>query len=475
MVIGGRGCAPKRAAAADTCARSALFISHANPEDNPFTLWLGAKLEALGYEVWGDIMRLRGGDDWQRKLEDAIRRRACKVLLVGTRASVDKQGVRNEIQIAHDVGNAIKDKEFIIPLRLEPFDAPFLVAHAQFIDFEGSWASGMAELITALEAYGVPHEVEADNSVWRELQLVSGKPVARFPEALISNWLTVLIPKTIKLYDFKAGISIDLADARMASSPWPLVRHLRGFLSFAGIEELQEHFGEKLPLSTVAVRESHDFIDNGWPLHRIERLDARTKSAELTHKAVDRFFATRGMNRFEFADGQAAWWTPFEAAPKGKVSFKWASLTGLRQIQGVSVKRGLHWHLAISLAFRSRPVRHMHVASHVIFSHDGKNLLLDSARMHRMRRSFTKSWRNARWRDMLLAFLSWVSSGESEVSVPAGANENFVLVLPPMLFKSPVSIQSASDEDLDEEQEIDDSDTDEDGIMAWADEDYDAV
>lgn len=32
--------------------RPALFISHAAPEDNAFTLWLGAKLSAMGYEVW---------------------------------------------------------------------------------------------------------------------------------------------------------------------------------------------------------------------------------------------------------------------------------------------------------------------------------------------------------------------------------------------------------------------------------------
>lgn len=40
-------------------ARPAIFISHAAPEDNAFTLWLGAKLAALGYEVWADVLRLR--------------------------------------------------------------------------------------------------------------------------------------------------------------------------------------------------------------------------------------------------------------------------------------------------------------------------------------------------------------------------------------------------------------------------------
>ena len=64
--------------------RDAIFISHANPEDNAFTVWLGARLTAAGYEVWADVLRLRGGQDWQRRLEDALRNCACKVLLVGT-------------------------------------------------------------------------------------------------------------------------------------------------------------------------------------------------------------------------------------------------------------------------------------------------------------------------------------------------------------------------------------------------------
>jgi hypothetical protein len=57
--------------------RQALF-SHASPEDNAFTLCLGAKLAALGYEVFADVLRLKGGDDWERVLENAIREKAAK-------------------------------------------------------------------------------------------------------------------------------------------------------------------------------------------------------------------------------------------------------------------------------------------------------------------------------------------------------------------------------------------------------------
>jgi hypothetical protein len=45
--------------------RTALFISHATPESNAFTLWLGAKLSVLGFEVFADVMRLKGGNDWE--------------------------------------------------------------------------------------------------------------------------------------------------------------------------------------------------------------------------------------------------------------------------------------------------------------------------------------------------------------------------------------------------------------------------
>src|SRR5262245_41367441 len=61
-------CARIRKQAMGDSEREALFMSHANPEDNAFTLWLGAKLTALGYEVFADVLRLRGGEDWERIL-----------------------------------------------------------------------------------------------------------------------------------------------------------------------------------------------------------------------------------------------------------------------------------------------------------------------------------------------------------------------------------------------------------------------
>src|SRR5437588_13132361 len=96
----------------DEQARQALFISYASPEDNAFTLWLGAKLTVIGYEVFADVLRLRGGDDWERILENALREEAAKVLWVATPHGAQKQGVRNEITIAVQTAKKIGHDQF---------------------------------------------------------------------------------------------------------------------------------------------------------------------------------------------------------------------------------------------------------------------------------------------------------------------------------------------------------------------------
>jgi TIR domain len=176
--------------AAPTPAREAVFISHATPEDNAFTLWLGGKLTALGYQVFADVLRLKGGDDWERILEDAIRNKAKRFLLVATPHGVQKQGVRNEITIANETGMRLKEDGFIVPLRLKTYDKPLQIAHAQYINFEKSWAEGLAELVALLEEVGVPKNAPSGEAqIWQSLQLKDARTVGPGPELLVSNWL----------------------------------------------------------------------------------------------------------------------------------------------------------------------------------------------------------------------------------------------------------------------------------------------
>ena len=40
--------------------RDAMFISHADPEDNALSVWLGPHLTAAGNEAWTGVLRLLG-------------------------------------------------------------------------------------------------------------------------------------------------------------------------------------------------------------------------------------------------------------------------------------------------------------------------------------------------------------------------------------------------------------------------------
>lgn len=443
----------------DAEPREAIFISHAAPEDNAFTIWLGAKLSALGYEVWADVLRLKGGADWQRKLEHALRHRACKMLLVANPNAVQKQGVRNEIQIASDVARKLRDNAFIIPLRMEPFEAPFLIAHAQYIDFTRGWARGLSELLETLqETYQVPRNTGNGGAIWRDIQLLHAKTLTRQPERLMSNWLSIDgLPDKIRYYEFRGQISERRAQAAMNDAPWPLKPFRRGFLSFAPIHDLQDHFGDNVPIASKGECRVASFLETGWDKIGIERNDARNQFSDLARQALEALFSKRGLRSYAMSGTQLAWWAPIDIAPGNKISFRWDDISGLRQIQGRSEKRQMNWHLGVSVTARSAPLRHVRIVSRLIFTEDGHKPFDDPAKMHRLRRSFAKTWRNARWRDMLLAFLHWLANGKNTLAVPVSSEEDMILGLPPITWQVPVSLPVA-----DEDPERDDDDPSDD-------------
>jgi hypothetical protein len=76
--------------------RKKIFLSHAAPEDNEFTRWLAGKLSLSGYSIWFDLDRLKGGDYFWNKIEDAIRNQSIRMIAIVSEASHNKDGVRNE-------------------------------------------------------------------------------------------------------------------------------------------------------------------------------------------------------------------------------------------------------------------------------------------------------------------------------------------------------------------------------------------
>jgi hypothetical protein len=408
----------------DVSERNVLFITHSNPEDNPFAIWLGAKLASAGYEVWADVLSLRGGQDWQRLLEGAIRHRASKLLFAANQLSVSKQGVRNELQIASDTARKLDDRNFIIPIRLGSYDAPFLVAQAQYINFEPSWASGLEELLETLQdTYKVPRTI-GNIGTWLDLQLMHGKKLNETTERLVSTWLEIRrLPRWI-YYN---------PDFESLKEGYPKAQYKDGAVTC--VKQTARH--------CVSRRVSH-LLESGWPALEIAPNDGWKKFADIANQAFGNVLRSRGLKSYEMASRQLAWWVP-ATGPQGRLSFRWPGISGSRQIQGTSTKRKVRWHFGISATFSGVPFHHYSLKSRLIFTQDGNTPLDSAARAHTLRRSFAKGWRNARWRDMLFSFLYWLGDGTTVIDVPVAPDEALAVSLPSVSFDCPVGVEEAGD------------------------------
>ncbi|MGY4601152.1 hypothetical protein ACVWXL_008898 [Bradyrhizobium sp. GM22.5] len=137
-----------------------VFISHANPRDNEFAVWLAQQLTLCGYSVWCDVRDLSAGDKFWDDIEDCIRLRSAKFIVVLSRTSQAASGVLDEIDLAIRVERSLQLVRFVLPVRLD--DLPFSEVRANLgrkniIDFHKNWATGLRAILDVLDRDQVPH------------------------------------------------------------------------------------------------------------------------------------------------------------------------------------------------------------------------------------------------------------------------------------------------------------------------------
>lgn len=427
--------------------------------------WLGAKLTAMGYEVWADVMRLYGGVDWARELEDALRKRAIKVLLVCTPNGLEKRGVRNEIEMATNLSRQLGDDAFIIPLRLESYEAPFRIAHAQYIDFKSSWAQGLAELSDLLQEQRVPRGTPGPMRSWLETHAEGAAKLVAKSEPLVSNWLSIeSCPETIFYCEPPVGSMLERFQHRQAHS-WPCVPHRGGVLTFASPDPVGV-MGVDLPGKVVASIATEAFLKDGWIECGLTPYQAQVLYTDIGSQAFERYCVKRGLKAYQGSGKRISWWADIKSAPLDIVKFDWGFRTGARKIIGHSDKRSVHWHYAINVHLRTAPLQHLRIAARLVFSENGMDAIEDKRRSHTLRRSLAKGWRNARWRDMLCAFLWWLSDDRNQLKLPVADGEYIVARIPPMQFACPVRVDETGDEVTDDDDpDIPVNEWDDDSLM----------
>jgi len=120
-----------------------LFLSYASPDKQRATNIYSRLTEHC--DVFLDSKAIRGGAEWERDIDKAIR--TCKVFApVVTAASNASTWVTKETLLALNL-NVV-----ILPLLFSD-NLPLRIVDRQFIDFRGSFEAGLSDLLSALSKY----------------------------------------------------------------------------------------------------------------------------------------------------------------------------------------------------------------------------------------------------------------------------------------------------------------------------------
>ena len=441
--------------------RRTVFISHANPEDNEFASWLGSRLVNAGYDVWADILSLVGGEMISPAIGDVIRERAAVVIVVLSRASHRKEGVLDEVALAARVGRQLGRSRFLIPVVLDDLrtsEFPDELVRRLSVDFSRDWADGLSDVLTALEESETPRSVDGRNTAmaaWHAYKSRGSVLRTDVPELLFSNWFKLgPLPACIRYSRFGPSSDIDGAFKLFRS---PVHSHHRLAISFADAETLMAE-AQGVRLESAYEVDLADFLagkPSGAP--GLNRRDALNIATALLNGAWGRLCEERGLLRRGFVTGDS-WFVPIGLLDKDQGVFTDDDgRTRRRQLASRSERRQVSWHFGVSARATIAEPGYLALRSHVVFSKDD-GTVVEGNRAHQLRRSFCKSWWNARWRDMLRAFVANLACDADQIELPLSPETAVTVATVPMRFRAPVWVDDddAMPRTLEEDEAVND-------------------
>lgn len=201
-----------------TITRNVIFISHATPEDNDFTIWLASRLQAEGFEVWIDKQALVGGEKFWQEIDQVIRHKAVKFLLVYSenicyqkQRGILKNGVAKEISMAEGIATTNGLKDFMILLNVDGSEYNLFIGADTLnqVPFYENWAGGYSQLRKkfkkeGLEPTGSP---VGDFSKWYEDEYVIHHGIENLHEIYYDCWWPIPeLPESFFVYIFPNNV-----------------------------------------------------------------------------------------------------------------------------------------------------------------------------------------------------------------------------------------------------------------------------
>jgi hypothetical protein len=426
--------------------RDTLLLSHANPEDNEFTLWLALQLANEGYRVWCDLTKLLGGEVFWDNIEEVIKARAAKVLYVLSRTSNAKDGPLKELHFAQGVAKREKLTDFVIPLHIDDLphgDITIEITRINTVPFAKSWGAGLATLLEKLEQDNVPKDPKFNRTAvndWWRTQFSAQQGMRTEPEEYLSNWFPVTLPTHIYFHSLSRK---HIGQLEVTTPlPYPAIHDGNHLITFAEADDFEGKLGPEMYIA-----------EPGDPLVVTDLL-AEPKTIfgkhlfQLLRMAWEQMLEDRKLPVYELANKAKCFYFPKNRVPNDKVFFTgvdgektYRAMVGFstrtNPTTGISVKR--LWHYAVQARPLVHPVFAYIFKSHVLFTNDGTTVWESKKRLASARRNQCKSWWNDEWRDRTLAAATYLCDGTDKITVNLGSTVSLSLPPTPLTFCSPVS------------------------------------
>ena len=440
--------------------RDSIFISHAAPEDNDFTRWLSLQLIGLGYKVWSDVIKLKGGEDWWPIIEKEIRENSVKFITVLSVPANNKDGVLKELAVAQKVKKQLNDEQFIIPIHVDSNlshdDVNIELNRLNSISFKKSWAEGLKRLIELLEEHKVlkslPNFGEV-NRLWEAAFLQNKQPIEK-QEIYSSNWFPIIeMPKSLRFHKIKYAIPKGF---ELSSLPYPIVTYRDYFATFAWCYD----FMNELPKTTTYDQSQtieipvEEVLNGNFNDEFIRNRIAKNIVIQLLNKAFDKSLRKKPVSVYTMSN-QLSFYVNKGVIEKDKFN----------KIQFVGKQKDKQWHFGISGSVKMFPERCFVINSHIWFTSDGINLIPESAKQHAARRKQGRNWWNNDWRSKTVAFVQYLAEEDEMVHLDLGSEEKAKFSMNPMLFSSPVTYVDPNIENLLKDDVIHEPDTEEEIVI----------
>lgn len=440
--------------------RDTLFLLGVRPVHDQFILWLGPKLEAHGYRVFSSLMTLDPGDRWHKETGVALDHRAAKVLAVASAQTRADEDMMDLIDQAKTLATKLGDPRMIIPMRLEEGAKIDGLRDSVPADFAHGWAEGLVKLIETLRRQGVPRLTGPVNVApqWDSFRKRGAVPLIPEPEPLVSNWIQILeMPDEVHFYEAVGAVRSEVLHRRVRGLPYPAVVYERGLFTFAEPPDVAESLEGIARLRLTASASVAKAGEVGMPTINLAGRDLSNILTGLLREAWERHCRSIGMIAYEYAGSDGFHVSPNqvgigERVPWGRQGARRSSM--LRNIAQKHV-----WSYGVTAIPKNWPFWHFRLKARVLFARDNDTeqgeRIDDPKKMHRLRRSGCKGWRNKQWHGRLLAFLQIMSGDSAFVRVPLAPGRDLLLSSDPLLFTSPVStaLPDVADPDAEEQDE----------------------